>query len=674
MAVETESAITAFEQWYQTYHVNPHDGSLEHSGAFSQGCDDLFRRFDYYKREMEARVANYYKYEKQASAEVVSEKPNLPNVSSGDSAGFIERIAKNIVQHTPNVEIVSKFDDDSIPGKLARYFLTHKIIGDDEYSNDFHQNLLSSVERALPLGFDCVIPVLMQQASGSWYIQYDNIHYRDVFPEAGAKDVRRAHEVFIRRYMTKRDLKAIINDQTPGWDVAALRRMLKTEPSSRQYVDKESEKHHVNPQAYEVITWYNDSGDPFLTFEPATRMLLRIEKNKHPLKEHPVFFLVIKKDALQPLGKSVLAKSFGRQEFQDLFLNGAMKMWARNIDPPIFGYGTVNAIPNLSPGKYTQISNPNAKVEAFEVNTQALMMFNQIATANAGNISQLLGASDQQMASLSTGGMMSQTPQGVEAQQQLVDTNTNSGQKAVEAFVSRYLGYALTIYFQELKSITRLTPDATARIALENAGIAPEAFDEKGAITTPLSELAVQYWVKIVPGTLVEMEDEKQIRILNQMFVALSQAMPAIAASGDQAMIARASAVMQYIIMKQIELSGSDSSSQLKQLFQNGATSEFTNLEQRHNDLEDLIGGRFSEAALGAETTQSLLLQMQDQIRLLTQGQAALGRAVGLPVPEGAPGAPEPGAVPAPGGQPVTPGAPAPESAGAGQAGPPARV
>jgi len=667
VAVE-EDGITEFEQWYQSYRVNTVDGKLEFSGSFSKDCQKLFKRYDYYRNEMEQRVANYWKYEAQASAEVVSKKNDLANVSSGDSAGFIERIAKNIVQHTPNVEVICEFDDESINGILARYFLTHKIIGDDEYSNDMQQNILSSVELALALGFDCVIPVLQQDRKGSWYIQYDNINYRDVFPEPGAKDVRRAHDVFIRRYLTKGDVKAIINDQTPGWDIPAMRYLLGTTPSSRQYVDKESQKHRVNPEAYEVITWYSDSGEKFLTFAADTKVLLRIEENKHPLKQHPVFFMVLKRDPYQPLGKSVLSKSFGRQEFQDLFLNGAMKLWARNINPPIFGYGTVNAIPNLSPGKYTQFSNPNTKVEAFEVNTQSLMMFNQIATMNGGNIAQLLGAADQQMAAQSTGGMMSQTPQGVDAQQQMVDISTNAGQKAVENFLSEYFSYALTIYFQELKNVKKLKPTADAREALIGAGMPPEAFEEDGSIKTKLVDLAVQYFVRIVPGTLVEMEDEKQARMLQEILVSVSQAMPAIVNSGDQSTIAKMSATIQYAVMKQIELSGSNSAKELESLMKNGSTSEFEQLQERHNRLEALIGGEYDTTATSAELTNSILLKQQEQIALLRRGLAALGAAVGLQV------APEPGAVgalPAPGGQVDTGATPAPENAGAGLSGPP---
>jgi hypothetical protein len=113
---------------------------------------------------------------------------------------------------------------------------------------------------------------------------------------------------------------------------------------------------------------------------PSTGHLLRIEKNKHPMKLHPVHFLVLEKDSQQPLGKSQVELLIGRQDFQDLMLNGAMKLWYRNINPSILGYGAVNALPNLSPGKYTRDLQPErSKIEAFEVNTQTLMQYGQIS-------------------------------------------------------------------------------------------------------------------------------------------------------------------------------------------------------------------------------------------------------------------------------------------------------
>lgn len=649
-------AVEDFPDWYTRTRLSP-KGELIPSG-FSDCARRKVHMFRRYKTEMDARTSTYWKYEKQAAAEVVSEKADLPNISSGENAGFVRRIARNVVQHTPNVFIKNQFDDDSIPGVVADYMLKSKVIGDDEYSNNMQQNLITTARRGFTIGFDCVIPVLQQEATGGWMMQYDTINYRDVFPEPGAKDIRRATDVYVRRYLTKGEVHNLIRNQVVGWDVSALKTLMGTNPIMRERVDHESRKHSYNPEAYPVITYYNSSGDNFLTFDERSNLLLRIEKNKHPLKEHPVFFFIPERDDQQAYGKSLLSLTYGRQEFQDLFMNGSMKMFYRNINPPIIGYGTVNAIPNLSPGKYTQISNPNAKVEALEINTQALMMFGQIGQQNAANMVSLLGAADQQMAAQSTGGLMSQTPQGVDAQQQMVDITTNNYQKAMEQFFSRYCSYALTIYFQELKSTKSVTPTADVRKQMIDKGVPAEAFlhekqvieledgtkktipaDDSGLkdgdLKIDFKDMAVIYYVQCVPGSLVELEDEKQLRILKEIFVPLSQALPAMAQAQDQEGFSAASKAMRYIIQKTIELSGSAHTAELAAIFE-GNDDEATAQSERIRLLEEAIGGNQSQNEEDADVQLTVLEQMQQAISNLAATQAALAQAVGLPPAPGA--------------------------------------
>jgi hypothetical protein len=633
--------VESFEDWYVERVESGRDGCLEYRGM-AKCADQLFVQFLNYKREMEARIKNYEKLVMIADAEVINPKSDLPNISSGETAGMIRRMARNLVQHTPNVDIVSKFDDDKAKGVFVRHILKTKIIGDDHYSNDMQQNLFASAKNSLTLGFDCVIPALLQDAAGGWFIKYDNIHYQDVFPEPGARDIRHATDVFVRRYLTKGEVMSLVRNNVAGWDIPALKLLLKSNPSARETNDHQSKKHHTSPDGYEIVTWYSDSGAPFLTFDARQKLLLRIEKNKHPLKWHPVFFLVMEKDLNQPLGKSQVELVMGRQEFQDLMLNGAMKMWYRNINPPLIGYGTVNSIPNLSPGKYTPISNPNAKVEAFEVNTQTLMQYGQISQQNAGNMVQLVGAADQQMATQNTGGQMSNTAPGVEAQQQMVDITTNNYQKAIESFFSRYCSYALTIYFQELKGIKEVSPTADTRKSLLNGGMSPEDFDpEKGTLKIDFSDLATEYFVRTVPGSLVELEDEKQLRILNQMFVPLSQAMPAIAAAQDAEALKHATKAMQFIIEKQLELSGSTHSKSIQEIFSGGVTPETTAREEMQSvfdsQIEEITVARSAES----EQLAAAVLRIQEQIALLAEGQGAMMQQIGIPTEQSAPVAQE---------------------------------
>jgi hypothetical protein len=322
----------------------------------------------------------------------------------------------------------------------------------------------------------------------------------------------------------------------------------------------------------------------------------------------------------------------GRQDFQDLMLNGAMKLWYRNINPSILGFGSVNAIPNLSPGKYTQISNPNARIEPFEVNTQTLMQYGAISQQNLGSMVSLIGSADQQMA-MQAGGNgqgMSATPQGVEAQQAMVDITTNNYQKAIESFFSHYCSYALTLYFQEMRAVKKVAPTAEARMKLLRSGMPTEALNEDGTLDMDFEELATEYWVRAVPGSLIEMEDEKQLRILNQLFVPLSQAMPALAASGDQQMIQQAAKAMQYIVKKQIELSGASSAYDIGLAF----TGDVEALDERDRKIVELEE-RLNLGDTGMDEVMAMnaavLAQMQEQMAMLRESQQIILSQLGAP-------------------------------------------
>lgn len=642
--MEQYKPITSFEEWYVDYDPTGGRNGLLSFKSMAPCADHIWEKFQHAKREADARLEGYSTLEKLADGEVISPKPDLPNISSGETAGIIRRIARNVVQNVPNVEVVSRFDDDAVNGIFSKHILTSKIIGSDKYSNDMQQKLIASTKTSLTLGFDCVVPVLLRDPQNGWYIKYDPIHYRDVFPEPGVKDVREAPYVFIRRYLTRGEAIGLIRQGAPGWDIDALKLMVQNKPRPRemQSVDQQTKKHRQVPDGYEIITLYTNSGDPFLTFEFSTKLLLRIEINKHPMQEHPVHFLILEEDNNQPWGKSQVELLIGRQDFQDLMLNGAMKLWYRNINPSIIGYGTVNAIPNLSPGKYTQISNPNAKIEPFEVNTQTLMQFGTISQQNLGSMVQLVGAADTQMAATAGGGPtgMSQTPQGVEAQQAMVDITTNNYQKAIEAFFGHYCSYALTVYFQELAAVKSVQLTADARIKLLEAGLPPEELAElnpdgsvksyKDTVVMDFAELATEYWVRCVPGSLTELEDEKQLRTLNQMFIPLSQAMPAIAASQDQQAMANASKAMQYIIAKQIELSGSKSAKEIGLLWKTGDVEEVNTRDGRIAAVEEAISSYTADQELMVQSQADAIAQLQEQVSLLIQNNQQLLQKLGV--------------------------------------------
>ena len=82
------SPVTEFEQWYVDYDpTGDREGALDYRGM-APCADETWRAFQVYKREMDARVSNYGVLEKLADGEVISPKPDLPNISSGETSSI----------------------------------------------------------------------------------------------------------------------------------------------------------------------------------------------------------------------------------------------------------------------------------------------------------------------------------------------------------------------------------------------------------------------------------------------------------------------------------------------------------------------------------------------------------------------------------------------------------
>ena len=161
------------------------------------------------------------------------------------------------------------------------------------------------------------------------------------------------------------------------------------------------------------------------------------------------------------------------------------------------------------------------------------------------------------------------------------------------------------------------------------AGLKAEDFDDDGCLTLDFEEMATEYFVRCVPGSLVELEDEKQLRILNQMFIPLSQAMPAMGALQDQQMLQQAAKAMQYIIGKQIELSGSASAKDIGLLWK-GETDLVDERDKKIGALEESING-FNEAQdIQLEMTSAAVAQLQEQMSMMAQNQQLLLEKLGV--------------------------------------------
>jgi hypothetical protein len=126
------------------------------------------------------------------------------------------------------------------------------------------------------------------------------------------------------------------------------------------------------------------------------------------------------------------------------------------------------------------------------------------------------------------------------------------------------------------------------------------------------------------------MEDEKQLRILNQLFIPLSQAMPALANTQDVEALRHASAAMQYIIQKQIELSGSSHAMDLKNLLQGGDPEELKAKDERIAQLERMLAGHADATEGELDLTQQAIVQLQQNQSQITETLGLLLQKLGV--------------------------------------------
>ena len=122
---------------------------------------------------------------------------------------------------------------------------------------------------------------------------------------------------------------------------------------------------------------------------------------------------------------------------------------------------------------------------------------------------------------------------------------------------------------------------------------------------------------------------DQHIEQLNQLFVPLSQAMPALAQTNQPQVLANAAAALMFIVKKEIELSGSNRARELKSILDTGETEEYNRYAARVEQTEASISG-FSDTMLENNAlTAEVLSQMREQIRTLGETQSVILQKLG---------------------------------------------
>ena len=86
---------------------------------------------------------------------------------------------------------------------------------------------------------------------------------------------------------------------------------------------------------------------------------------------------------------------------------------------------------------------------------------------------------------------------------------------------------------------------------------------------------------------------------------------------------------MQYIIRKEIELSGSMHSNAIQEIMATGITPNLQQYDERAAALEENVSGYTTSVEEQLDATTEVVSEMREQIKLLSEGQASIIKILG---------------------------------------------
>lgn len=455
------------------------------------------------------RVAGFSFFSRVAHNMSLFERDKNDSFSEGSTQTIKRKIRAQTIQRTPDGEIVTPYDKNSIEQATIDYLFSHKILTSEYDGKDMMKQLWKTFNSAYDYGFGCVRTGFERDADGDPRISYTLIPYNDVIPSPDCKFIEEASWYIVREWIPKSNLKELLNedgsvsDQT--YDANVIRYILENdlkdgaEVNSIPLADK---KKGVAPaHSVEVRTYYCKGADEFITYVPGINAILRTVKNYDPRKEIPIHFMILEPDPEFPYGCSSIMWTIAQQQYADAFQSTAYQTLLLALKPPMQVFGNLtNPKIKMKPGAIWPMgTNPNNRIEPYRVETTTVTQYGSILENISARMMTSLNITDATVASDANVPHYSGTPQGVE-QQRLDKTITiNQFQKRVETFFAEWANHALRSYINSMSGERLVTVDAKTRKrieAIEDAARAAKELELKQMLPPGLP----------IPNDIVEIE------------------------------------------------------------------------------------------------------------------------------------------------------------------------
>ena len=597
----------------------------------------IMARFQKAQGQMRLRTANHELYGLIAKNKSIHEyfgggkrSKQRRYFSEGSTQYILRKSLADTIQRVPDGELETQYDKASKEHIWLQYLFDSKVISSEFEGIDMMSNLTNCFKMAFVYAFAPVRTGFEKDADNDVRIGFNLESWADVFINPDCKDIRRPEVVYFRQYMTRDDVKTLLDGSGNVVDATYNEKTIKYILDERMFTARHAEsekladrmKGSTSIESVTLITEYRRGSDEFVTFVPGINAEFRRVPNYDPRKGIPWNFLVLEPDPDFPLGVSQVEFLLADQQFNDLFQTSAYKNLMLAMEPPIMvsGWETNPSSYKFEPRKIWNLgNNPNSKVEPVKVDNSVLSGWATTRESIAASMLRNLNVMDGQVAADMHASSYSKTAPGVQQQQENKSITVNQYQKRIEDFFSQWAVQALRMYINAMKGEVSLTVDEETRRRLFDIG--EESCIDGNKIKIDFSELSSDMLeFKVRAGSLVQRKEDQELEKLTTMIQPIIQNLNGWSEE-NRAVIEND--VLLPVTMRMIELSDTDLASTMSdalnsQIAKNMMAQMQAQVDGQQQQINDLQGQM-------AATQQALPPESQEQL--------AQAPVEGMPVP-----------------------------------------
>jgi hypothetical protein len=493
-------------------------------------CSKVIKHYEHARSQMTARTRNYEMYglvAKNKTVHAFGTKNYEQFFSEGSTQYAMRKVLADTIQRVPDGELSSSFDTASKEHIWTQYIFDNKVMWSEFNGVDMMSNFTNTFKMSFIYGFAPVRTGFELDYDDDARISYNLENWADIFINPDCTDIRKAEVVYHRSYMSKDDVKALLDDNDNVIDSTynedAIKYVIDHKMFSAKYWESEKMadklKGSTSIDSLMLITEYRKGSKEFVTMIPELNAEWRRVKNYHPRKDIPWNFFVIEPDPDFPLGLSQIEFLLSDQQFNDLFQSSAYKNILLAMEPPVMvsGWETNPSSYIFKPRAIWNLgNNPNqVKVEPVKIENGILGNWIQTREAVAASMLRSLNIMDGTVAK-DAGSNYSKTAPGVQAQQESKTIQINQASKRMENFISDWASNALITYINSMTGEHKMTVDEDTRRRLFDIG--EEASIIGDQITIDFDELDTKMInFQVRTGSMVERKEDQEMQKLSEM-------------------------------------------------------------------------------------------------------------------------------------------------------------